>query len=272
MAAIQSLKKQLRGIRSTQKLTKAMKTISSIKFSNLNEKYRNFSSYGAQCRTLFEKYGCGLLARLGTADENAPPVIVVMASNKGLCGSFNSDLLSFAASELAKYDRPLIVTCGKKAAAYFKSKNIPIEKECVFNDIPTYEESSSLLDELISWRKEGKVSDILIVYPRYINMMTQSPALSELFRSGSESENDGIMYFPDMDTIITRAADTVFRSMFYDLVLQTAIGAQAATLLTMRSAFDTASEYCTRLEGEINRMRQSAVTADVLETSVESSW
>lgn len=272
MAAIQSLKKQLRGIRSTQKLTKAMKTISSIKFSNLNEKYRNFSSYGAQCRALFENYGRGLLAMLGSADENAPPAIVVMASNKGLCGSFNSELLSFAMGEITKYDHPVIVTCGKKASAYFKGKNIPTEKEYVFSDIPTYEESSAVLDKLISWRKEGKVSDILVIYPRYINMMTQSPAVSELFRSGADNNGENIMYFPDMDTIINRAADTVFRSMFYDLVLQTAIGAQASTLLTMRSAFDTASEYCVQLEGEINRMRQSAVTADVLETSSESSW
>ena len=272
MAAIQSLKKQLRGIRSTQKLTKAMKTISSIKFSNLNEKYRNYSAYGAQCRALFENYGRGLLARLGTADENAPIALVVMAANKGLCGSFNSELLSFAAKELLKYDSPLIVACGKKAAAYFKNKNIPVEKECVFNDVPTYEESSQLLDELIAWRKEGKISDILVIYPQYKNMMTQSPAVSELFHSGDGSAADNITYFPDMDSIITRAADTVFRSMFYDLVIQTAIGAQASTLLTMRSAFDTASEYCVKLEGEINRMRQSAVTADVLETSSESSW
>ena len=49
-----------------------------------------------------------------------------------------------------------------------------------------------------------------------------------------------------------------------------ALGAQAATLMTMRSAFDTATEYCEKLEGEINRLRQSAVTADVIETSAEA--
>ncbi|MBR6812141.1 MAG: F0F1 ATP synthase subunit gamma, partial [Oscillospiraceae bacterium] len=175
-------------------------------------------------------------------------------------------------SEMAGYDDPYIFACGKKAVAYFKSKNIPVEKECVFNDIPTYEESSALLDELIAWRRDGRISDILIIYPRYVNMMTQTPTVSDLFCQGENAQAENVLYFPDIQTIITRAADTVFRSMFYDLVLQTAIGAQASTLLTMRSAFDTASEYCISLEGEINRMRQSAVTADVLETSTESSW
>ena len=57
--------------------------------------------------------------------------------------------------------------------------------------------------------------------------------------------------------------------MFYEIVLEAAIGAQAATLMTMRSAFDTATEYAENLEKEINRLRQSAVTADVIETSAE---
>ena len=58
--------------------------------------------------------------------------------------------------------------------------------------------------------------------------------------------------------------------MVYKLALENALGAQAATLMTMRSAFDTATEYCEKLEGEINRLRQSAVTADVIETSAEA--
>ena len=57
--------------------------------------------------------------------------------------------------------------------------------------------------------------------------------------------------------------------MMYEVLLETALGAQAATLMTMRSAYDTATEYSDQLETQINRLRQSAVTADVIETSGE---
>ena len=64
-------------------------------------------------------------------------------------------------------------------------------------------------------------------------------------------------------------AAKIFMAVAYELILETALGAQAATLMTMRSAYDTATEYCEALESEINRKRQSAVTEDVIETSSE---
>ena len=102
-------------------------------------------------------------------------------------------------------------------------------------------------------------------------MMLQKPSQTELFSVKREDEEDpGLLLAPDRDTVISRTAMTVFGSMVYQILLESAIGAQAATLMTMRSAFDTATEYCERLEGEINRLRQSAVTADVIETSGEA--
>ena len=69
--------------------------------------------------------------------------------------------------------------------------------------------------------------------------------------------------------VIENVAPVIFQSIFYKLLLEVALGANASTLMTMRSAYDTATEYCEQLESEINRQRQSAVTADVLETASE---
>lgn len=268
MLAIQGLKKQLRGIRSTKKLTKAMRTVSTVKFTKLNEIYNEYSKYGKQCRNVFKQYGEFFVNAFQEANPAAPSLVIVMTSNKGLCGKFNAEILQFAEEQMEMMGPVLVAACGKKAVHYFKTREIPLEKEYILEDVPTYEESNEILEDIIQWRKEGKISQVYIIYPKYVNMMNQIPRVSKLFTE-EDCGDDSVLFMPDMGTVNQRIAKLVFRAMFYAYLLETAVGAQAATLMTMRSAYDTATEFYEELEGEINRMRQSAVTADVLETSAE---
>ena len=266
MAAIQALKKQLRGVRSTQKLTKAMRTVSTVKYAKLSKLYGEFSEYGSQCAQLLERFGAAFGERVREADPQAPAAVLVMTSNKGMCGSFNAEILNFALEEIGKLDRPLLVPCGRKAAAFFRGRHMPVEKEAVLDDVPTFASSSALLDELLAWRTCGKASKIYVIYPKYINMLQQVPTITELFPASDGAGDALLLCVPDRDTVVERIAANVFRATFYGLVIQAAIGAQAATLMTMRAAYDTATEFCGELEGQINRLRQSMVTASVIET------
>ncbi len=271
MPALQSLKKQLRGIRSTRKLTKAMKTISTVKFSKLNGIYGAFSSYGEHCRKMLERYGSALVPTLGNVSSDAPTLVLVLTGNKGLCGSFNAEVLKLFAETLQENPKAVVAVCGKKAMAFAKVKGMDVRFNTFLNDLPTYEESTALFERLVALRQSGEVSRVLVVYPHYKNMVTQIPTVYDLFSVDSETEQNPALCVPDEQTVQSSTANTVFRAQFYYLVLQTALGAQAATLMTMRSAYDTATEYCAELERQINRKRQSAVTADVIETSAERS-
>ena len=271
MPSIQSLKKELRGIRSTQKLTRAMRTVSAAKFSKLNAAFGQYAEYGRQCKACFDAYQDSFLDAVGAPDPSAPPVFLVMSSNKGLCGSFNAELLKFAEETLDGRSGFLLVACGKKAIRYFKGRNVPLAGEWVLADVPTFEESGALLESVLALRRDGRASGVYVIYPAYVNMLEQTPAVCELFppaKAEKDREEDRTALFvPDRRAMIEETADTVFGSMFYELVLEAALGAQAATLMTMRAAYDAATEFCERLEGEINRKRQSTVTADVIETS-----
>ena len=273
MPAIQILKKKLKGIRSTQKLTKAMKTVAAVKFSKLSGMYNDFSAYGRQCALLYQDYKKELISYFPPGDPDAPVYVVVMGANKGMCGSFNAELLNFARAQLAKLDRPyLLVACGKKVISYFKEKKQPIDQELIFDDVPTYEDGTRLLELLAGWRAEKKISTIHMVFPHYINTVIQRPTMETLFELDpheKKHKHGDVLFVPDRPTILEKTANNIFRSLMFQVVLETALGAQAATLMTMRSAYDTATEYSQRLETQINRQRQSAVTADVIETSAE---
>ena len=269
MLAIQGLKKQLRGIRSTRKLTKAMRTVSTVKFSRLNEIQNEYSKYGKLCRGVLEQYGSFFKDVFREVNPQAPSMVFVITSNKGLCGKFNAEILHFAEEKVKAMDSVYLAACGRKAVQYFKGKEIPFEKGYALQDIPKYEKSNEILEDILALRQEGKVSQVYIIYPEYVNMMNQVPKMCSLFPENEGEDSSNILFLPDQETVNEKVAKLVLRALFHQFILETALGAQAATLMTMRSAYDTATEYYEELEGEINRMRQSAVTADVIETSAE---
>ena len=93
-----------------------MKTVSTVKFSKLNGIYGQHIQYNRQCREMALSYGNEFSAVYPVKDKNAPTLLVVFTSNKGLCGSFNSEIVSFALNEKEKREKCIILSVGKRAA------------------------------------------------------------------------------------------------------------------------------------------------------------
>ena len=269
MATVQSLKKKLQTIRSTAKVTRAMKTASTVKYSKLSGIYAEYQKYADEYLGLYESYKGEFNSVFRCSNPDAPCCYVVITSNKGMCGAFNNEVLSFFGDI---YENGIVVSCGKKAAEFFEKKSISVEKKFIFDDIPSYEQVKELFSYLCSLMENGRISSVKTVYPEYTNMIKQSPVCKDLFNfEEAESEGEAPLFVPDRETVIKNTAEKIFLCVLYKRVLETALGAQAATLTAMRSAYDTACEYSTKLETEMNRKRQSQVTADVIEISSEFS-
>ncbi len=269
MATVQYLKKKIQTIRSTAKVTRAMKTASTVKYSKLSGIYAEYGKYADEYLRLYESYRGEFNSVITCSNPDAPCCYVVITSNKGMCGAFNTELLSFFNGI---YEKGVIISCGKKAAEYFDKKGIETVKNYVFDDIPSYEQVKELFDYICSLMAEGKISSAKTVYPEYTNMIKQTPVCRELFTfEEGKAEGEIPLFVPDRGTVIKNTAEKIFLCVLYKRMLETALGAQAATLTAMRSAYDTACEYSAKLETEMNRKRQSQVTADVLEISAEFS-
>lgn len=273
MPTIQNLKKKLQVILSTRKLTQAMKTASTVKYSKLSALYSDYEKYEEQCNRMYRNYRKDFNSVFSVKNPDAPILYIVMTSNKGMCGSFNTELISFFENIFRKQEtEPVILCCGKKGKDYLDSKKIPYSKSYIFSDIPSYQDACGLFDNIRKLMENGKISSVKIIYSQYQNMMKQSPVCEDLFTLDKESaESEEPLFVPDKQTVINQTAEKILISILYKKILETALGAQAATLTTMRSAYDTACEYSAQLETEINRKRQSQVTADVLEVSADYS-
>lgn len=273
MPTIQNLKKKLQVIHSTQKLTQAMKTASTVKYSKLSALYSDYEKYEEQCNLMYRNYRKDFNSVFSLDNPDAPVLYIILSSNKGMCGSFNTELISFFENILQnEKNNPVILCCGKKGIDYLQNKKILCDKAYIFTDIPSYSDAEGIFSDIKEMMEKGKISAVKIVYPKYQNMMRQSPVCDDLFTFDEETEADEKpLFVPDRQTIINQTAEKIMVSILYKKILETALGAQAATLTTMRSAYDTACEYSVQLETQINRKRQSQVTADVLEISSDYS-
>lgn len=273
MPTIQNLKKKLQVIHSTKKITQAMKTASTVKYSKLAALYADFSKYEEQCSTMYKTYREDINSIFSSQNTDAPELYVLLSSNKGMCGNFNTDVLGFFEKKFREQqNQPIVFCCGKKGVEYLDKKRIPYNESFVFDDIPSVSVATEFFEKIIKLIENGVVSDVKIIYPKYVNTMKQYPVCEDLLTFDDDTQKgEDPLFVPDKQTVIHSTAEKILVSILYRKILETALGAQAATLTTMRSAYDTACEYSDQLEIQINRKRQSQVTADVIEISSEYS-
>ncbi|MCQ2449432.1 MAG: F0F1 ATP synthase subunit gamma [Clostridia bacterium] len=233
------------------------------KISRLNTLRKNFSAYADEYRFLYDNNH--------TQEEAVQPAcVIVLASNRGFCGSFNTELINYAMEQLETLAEPVpVIACGEKTVTLLRERKRQPAYTFLWGDSPTFGECQplfDLLDEMIGDKKDAAVQ---VIYPNYRNTMLQVPTTTTLSPSGDPAAMEDLVWLPDRETVLSEIQKKGFRALLYGMILETALGAQAATLMTMRSANDTATEYADALELQIQRQRQSEVTADVIEISAE---
>ena len=269
MAGLQELRKRLRSIRSTGQLAAAMRTAATAKYARLNRVRGEFSPYARACEDMLHHLGSAGVRR-ETEEIRRRDAVVLMSSNRGLCGGFNAELFRFFAQrEQHGEEPPLLLVCGKKAAGWCREQGLETE-EHILSDVPDYAEAKALAERLRELYVTGQAERILVVYQSFHNMLTQVPAERQLLPEPGLTAGTAdrqLLSLPDRETIGDSLAVSCMDAAVYGLALENAAGAQAATLVAMRSACDNAEASAAKLEITINRRRQAEVTASVIETA-----
>ena len=267
MAGLQQLRKRLKSIRSTGQLAEAMRTASTIKYTRVSKARAEFTPYAEGSAAMLSQLG-----RFGICREadnvKTQNCLVLFGSNRGLCGGFNAELFRFFDAALAREtEPPLIIVCSRKAAGYCREHGLAYE-ECILSDVPTYEETHVLCERVRTLFVSGEVNTVRLIYQAYRNMLTQVPTDRQMLPDADEHESvnpDSILYLPSSAAIGAQLALICLNNEVFAVALDNASGAQAATLMAMRSACDSAAETAAKLETTINRRRQADVTASVIE-------
>lgn len=268
MASLQELRKRLRSIQTTGQLAGAMRTAATAKYARLGKVREGYAPYAEACRGMRAQLGGAGLPR--PADSRERDCLVVMSGNRGMCGGFNAELMRCLSRELAGRDDPIVLVCGKKAAAHLREWGTAFEEHNL-SDVPAYDETRALTDRILALYASGEAARVFVVYQSFQNMLTQTPAVRQLLpetdAADADEADDTLLYLPDRETIARRLAETCLAAQVYETALENAVGAQAATVMAMRSACDNASAAAAELDILINRRRQAEITSGVIETA-----
>ncbi len=267
MASLQELRKRLRSVRSTVQLAEAMRTAAQAKYARLSRARDDFGPYADACRNMRRLLGGTGIVR-ETTEIARRDCLVVFSGNRGLCGGFNAELLRFLDGQLRERNETLLLVCGGKAAAALREQGAAFE-EFPLSDVPDPREIKALAERLRALYMTGEAERVLAVYQSFQNMLIQTPALRQILPEAAETEGSAeelaVLYLPDRETIGAQLAVSCLDAEVFDLALESAAGAQAATLMAMRSACDNAEATADELEITINRRRQAEVTSEVIE-------
>ncbi len=271
MAGLAELKKRLRSVELSGQLAGAMKTVAAAKYAKLNKMLTLYRTYAAA----WQAVSFPPSEKSDTAEtEGTGDCYVLLGHNRGLCGGYNLELLSYAERILSAHPAAQVILCGKYVISAYEGRERPVSARFILPDTPDFDICRPLIAYVEALLTEGQARDVQILYQSFVNTMNQTPAtrllrLSHAMTAATEAGGD-VLYCPDRITVASEIERKVFEAAFYETILEAAAGAQAATLMAMRTAYDNAADSAAQLTNRINKMRQGSVTAGILETAIST--
>jgi F-type H+-transporting ATPase subunit gamma len=272
------LERRIRSVKGTQQITKAMKMVAAAKLRRAQERI-------TQARPFAEALAA-VLANLAERSEHSHPLLetrdgsrawlVVVTSDKGMCGSFNANLLRAAERELSdeRWEQAEVVAVGRKACDYFKRRDYSVahtEREMMSQLTP--EDGGRLAEMFIQAFSSGQVDEVWLYYNRFASLVRQEMTLERLLPVQPpevvEEDRDEVkvdyLYEPEpvelLAQLLPRHVSTQVQRALYD----SAAAEQAARMTAMDAATKNANEMIDSLTLLFNRTRQAAITKELLE-------
>ncbi|WPB50644.1 ATP synthase F1 subunit gamma [Metamycoplasma subdolum] len=280
MKSLQKIKHRINSINSTKKITKAMQLVATAKYGKIKNKLEDVSLYYKTVQNVFFN-----LMKNSTQDidtllnvkaykfEKSRNLYIIVGSDLGLCGSYNSNLIKKINEEVKGKD--ILIVIGSKILSIInKNPNFHIIQTLTqIGDNPSYEIaqiiSQKIYDVLeISWLKSVK-----IIYTKYINAIKSEPIVEEIFPVTFSKEKEEIItdekdkqtYEPSAEKILTTSFTLFFEASIYNALFNSKLAETSSRRTAMEQASDNAEDLIEELEHEYNNSRQSKITQEITE-------
>jgi len=281
MAGTQILKSRIRSVNSTRQITKAMQLVAASKMRRAQEATKISAPY--------TKAAQEILANLSThASVKTHPLfvqravktrlLIVIASDKGLAGAYNSNVVKAYVNALREDDATGIknrtITIGRKASQ-FVARIKDTEVLGVYEELPDRPGGSELraiLDSARTLFTTGEVDAVDIIYTNFISSLTQQAEVTRILPAGlaaesSNTEHRDVAYEPSSEEVLDGVAYRLIGAQMYQALLDSRASEHSMRMVAMKNASDNASDLIDDLTLEMNKARQSAITQELAEIS-----
>ncbi|MBI2901430.1 MAG: ATP synthase F1 subunit gamma [Planctomycetes bacterium] len=281
MAAVLSarvLKRKIRAVGNIKKITRAMQMVSAAKLKKVQQRLLTIRPYADKIREFMEN----LSAQVAELEyplfvprrEVRSVCAVVIAADKGLCGSYNANLLRHAEKFLAEKGAPAkIVAVGRKSVEHFRKHGADLKQ--TYAQLPTeipFAQIKSMTKLLVDMFAGGEADEVHLVFTRYVNAITFRPGHVQFLPIVAEPKKDGaprreVLYDfePKPAEILDRLIPRYVEITFHRLLLESMSSEHAARMNAMQNATENASDLIQSLTLQYNKSRQAGITKELLD-------
>ncbi len=286
MATVQDIKRRLRSVRNTRKITKAMELVAAAKLRRAETRIEALRPYAERMRELMIGTARATPARgfsLLEARETVQSVAILpLTGDRGLAGAFNAQIirrsLQLERELRAEGADVRWVVVGKKGRSTLRFRRYAIEQAWVdFTDRPVYGDAVAISKTLADLFVEREVDRVIVVYNHYVSPLTQTVSVEDVLpipralleeeeKSAYEIALEGdFIYEPEPEEILARLLPTYLETTVYRALLESAASEHGARMTAMRNASKNAGDLIDGLTLDMNRARQSEITQEILE-------
>ena len=276
MANLKEIRGRIKSIKSIQKVTSAMKMVAAAKLRTSQSNMEQCRPYSGKITSLLND----LMADCNSNDYNLmnkrdvnKTLYVVITSDRGMAGAFNTNILKKAQSDidLDGKENSIIIPIGKKSRDYFKNRNFNIFSEHIefWGDL-NFNHAIKIGDEIVNLFLSQKVDKVKIYYNEFKNLATQViKNVDFLPLENIDTETQTIatdrLYEPSKEQILKELIPKYINVQVWQYLLESYASEQAARMLAMENATDNAGEMIRELGLQYNKARQSAITTEIIE-------
>jgi len=278
MATLREIQNRITSIKSTQQITKAMKMVAAAKLRRAQENILAFRPYSYELRSLI----ADLVSR--SANVEGIPLLqhrpvekvlqVVVSSDRGLCGAFNSNIFRLAAQRIADYSaaEASVYTAGRKGLEFFEKRDYQIEGEyCNFFNHLKFDDALVISRTLVSLYQSGAYDRVEFVYNEFKSAVQQNVVVEQFLpfvpdeELTQEKSQVDFLYEPDKIEILNTVIPMHLNVQVWRILLESNAAEQGARMTAMENATENAEELVGKLTIFYNRARQAKITTEISE-------
>ncbi|MBK5275650.1 MAG: ATP synthase F1 subunit gamma [Desulfuromonadales bacterium] len=278
MASLKSIKKRIVSVKNTRQITKAMKMVSAAKLRRAQENVVAARPYAKKLGEVLQSLSANLEGDLHPLLEKRDAkklLLIVLTSDRGLCGGFNSNLCKAADRYLKEksgsYEQVSVLTIGRKGNEFLKSRYSVYR---TFSNVlakPSYQTAAMLAQEVIDGFVAGEYDQVELLYNSFRTVMSQDitfqqmlPVVPEQTSAADETPVEFI-YEPSVAELLAEILPKNIEVQIFKAMLETVAGEHGARMTAMDSASKNANEMIGKLTLQYNRARQAAITTELME-------
>jgi F-type H+-transporting ATPase subunit gamma len=279
MAGSKEIRTKIKSVENTRKITKAMEMVAASKMRKAQDRMRASRPYAEKIRNVVAhmsaanpEYKHAFLIKRDTVKNIG---LIVVSSDKGLCGGLNTNMLRLSINQMKAWESEgkgiKVSAIGNKGLGFMNRVGADVKSNITgLGDIPHLEKLIGTIKVMLDAYTSGEIDQLYICYTKFVNTMKQEPVMQQLLplsgeQIGSPKGHWDYIYEPEAKPIVDELMVRYVESLIYNAVAENMASEQSSRMVAMKSASDNAKNVIGELKLVYNKARQAAITKEISE-------